>query len=739
MAAPDPKEIRDAFSDYRDEWQIVRDEAAADMQAISPEGPWSSQDRAQREDTGRPCLHLDQINQYLNQSKGNVRKNKRAIKAIPKGDGANDQDAKRRSTLIMGIEDRSRAQPIYLNAYESMIERSYGFAVIRTEFKDSYESETYDPSIFDLEIIVKPILNPDTVLLNPSYKQPDASDITDAFLLELIPKAQFKKKYPKAEITDFNGIAAETQGSSDWIKDKYVQTAEYWKVEHDTIKLLLVEGPAGLVVVTEKEFKESNRDKKEVKRERKVEVPRVVQYMTNGLEILDEVPWAGSRIPIISCLGPERWRTIGGNAKRELFSMVRFAREPQMLFDFLSSQECEEAGMVPKVPFVGYKGQFESDKETWETLNHVPHSYAQVDIVVDGATGQILPVPTRPQYIPNFQQYELAKDSAGRAIQSGMGISPLPTAAARRNEKSGVALERIDDMESLGNFMFVDRYENCFLYNMGWQINELITPILDTQREQAVSDPDGTRTTMHLVGNTSHPIDQDGAYDVQGSDGQPLPQDHLHTGKGDFDVTIDTGPSQSSEREEQDDFVDTLITNIATLPMPGTPAAKVLALGIRMRPTLGPIGQKIADIFDPPDPSNLPPEAQAVVAQLQAQLQQAQQESSALHMDRAGKVLEQQTKILMEQMKQDGENNRAQLNNDIKVLLGEIAAKAQDANQRQQLYQEFVKLNHVQAHEAAMQAVDHQHQAAQASQAQQAQALQAQQATPTPSSPQPGA
>ena len=112
----------------------------------------------------------------------------------------------------------------------------------------------------------------------------------------------------------------------------------------------------------------------------------------------------------------------------------------------------------------------------------------------------------------------------------------------------------------------------------------------------------------------------------------------------------------------------------------------------------------------------------------------AQTESSALHMERAGKVLEQQTKILLEQMKQDGENNRAQLANDIRVLLGEIAAKSQDTQQRQQLYEEFIKLNHVQAHEAALQAVEHQHQATQATQQQQAAALQQQQATPTPES-----
>ena len=707
MADPTPKEIRDAYQDYRDAWREIRDAAKEDMRAISPQGPWTDEDRDARKGSGRPCIHLDQLNQFLSQVNGNVRKSKRAIKAIPKGNGANDQDAQKRSAAIMGIEERSQAQPIYLGAFQSMIERSYGFAVIRTEYKDE--------SSFDMEILIKPIMNPDTVLLSPYYKQPDASDIPDGFILDLMPKAQFKQKYPDARVTDFGDQDLNDSTITDWIKDKYLQIGEYWKVQSTFETLLLVETAKGPVVFKEDEWKAAKEAgiQGEVKRDRKVEVPEVFQYMTNGLETLDRVPWDGSRIPIISCLGPERWTTEGGKPKRELLSMVRFARDPQMLLDYLASGECEEAGQIPKSPFVGAVGQFETDKEAWSEVTKVPHAFLQYDIQLDG--GEVVPPPTRPQWTPNFQVWEIAKDAAGRAVQAAMGITPLPDAAQRRNQKSGVALEKIDDMMSLGSFPFVDRFESCFLHNMGWQINELITPVLDTQREMPISTPDGKRSTMQLVGNTSHPLDESGAYEVQG-----LQDGHLHTGKGEFDVTLSTGPSEDSERQEQDEFVDSLIENLANLPMPGTPAAKVLALGIRMRPTLGPVGQQIADVFDPPPPDpNMPPQAQAAIQQLQSQLQQAIQENSALHMERAGKVLEQQTKLIMQQMKEDGDNQRAQLANDIKVLLAEITAKSQDASERQQMYYEFWKENHSAAHEVGMQAMEHQHDAQQADQLQQ--------------------
>ncbi len=684
MSAPTPTQIREAFTDYRNAWKDVYDEGEADMRAISPEGPWSAEDRAAREDAGRPCIHLDQINQYINQSIGNVRMNKRAVKVMPKGNGANDKDAGRRSSLIMGIEERSQAQPIYLYTFECMIERSFGFALLRTEYQEG--------ATFDQDIWIKPVQNPGAVLISPYFKQPDASDIPEGFVVDRIPKRQFKDKYRDAKVTDFSGAMLGGDHVSDWITDRTVQIAEYWKIEHDQRTLLLVKMPDGsMETVFEDEFEGKRgksgkflkgRDGVTVVREREIQEPRVVQYVTNGIEILDEIPWAGRRIPIISCLGPERWVNQGGEAKRQLLSMVRFARDPQMLYDFLATQECELAGMVPKVAYRGAKGQFESDRETWEEINKVPHAFVEYDIVIDGAAGAALPPPERENFDAPFQEYEVAKDAAGRSIQASMGSSPLPTAAQRRSEKSGLALERIDDLESLGNFLFVDRYENSFLHNMGWQINDLITPVLDTQREVPVSLPDGKRDILHVVGKTSHPIDEQGVYEVRGVDGlKPVPEEHIHTGRGEFDVTISAGPSKQSERESQASFVDQLLENMPNLPPPGAPQAKVLALAIRMRPDLGPIGEQIADVFDPPDPNGLPPAAQAAIAQLQGQLTAAQTELEALHMDRAGRVLEQQTKKEIEAMKAQNSIVLQHLKNLVDLVKAELAAKSRSTDQ----------------------------------------------------------
>jgi len=44
--------------------------------------------------------------------------------------------------------------------------------------------------------------------------------------------------YPDARVTDFDDVDSSEQGISDWLKDKYVQVAEFWKVETTLTKLL---------------------------------------------------------------------------------------------------------------------------------------------------------------------------------------------------------------------------------------------------------------------------------------------------------------------------------------------------------------------------------------------------------------------------------------------------------------------------------------------------------------------
>lgn len=684
--APSPIEIREQFSDYSSDWKDIKEEGRIDVQYASGD-PWDPEDRKAREDAGRPCISLDEITQYLNQAINNVRQNKRAVQVNPKGSGATDKDAERRGDIIRGIEYRSNAQSAYITAFENALQRSYGFAALRTE---------YDEDGFNQHLVIKRISNPDSVLIASDFDEADAHDMTACFWLNVISKKDFKRQYKGAKVTDFD--SEQMQEAPNWIRDKDVQIAEFWKVNTSFRKMLLIDTPEGHKSVYEDEL--SKRDDRgrftkrgdlKILKERDCEKREVVQYITNGLEILEENPWAGSRIPILPCFGKELFIDEGGGAKRVLLSMVRLARDAQMLHAYLASQEAEEAGLAPKSPFVGYKGQFESDSEAWETATKVAHAMLQVDPVVDSASGQVLPLPTRPAFQPNFQAYEVAKESSRRSIQSAMGISPLPTAAQRQNEKSGIALQHIATQEAIGAFHFTDNYD-LFLQNAGWQMNELLGPIYDTARDVPVTTAKQTHETVRI---------NDPGYAEQNPD-----KAHLDTQSGDFDVTISTGPSYQSQRDIASQFVDTLLQNLQSLPVAPPVSAKILSLAIKLK-SLGPIGDEIADLLSPPDQNGMPPQAQAAIAQAQGQVQELQSQLQQLTMEKQAKTVEKQFDLQIASVKSQGDVKLKLLDNEVKLAVAEIGAKSQDVKHRQQLDADLDSKLQDHAHEAEMSAMEH--------------------------------
>lgn len=654
------RDIREDYSYFRDFWRENHEEAKIDLRFVSGD-PWDPDDRMLREDNNRPVLSPDELDQYLNATINNLRQNKRAIKVNPKGSGANDKDAERRSAIIRGIEYASNAQSAYTNAFECSINCGMGFFRVTTKII-SKENE--------VEPRIKIIENPLSVLLDPNALEADFSDQKRCFVMNVVRQRDFKKKYPKAERTDFT--ADDMTAAPDWISAQNIMVAEYWRIDdYDE------NGDGGTVT----------------------------QYITNGVEILERNKWAGSWIPIIPVTGKKVYVPAGGEMKRMYYSMIRKARGPQMMLAYIASQEAEEYGMAPRAPVIGYVGQFETDKEAWDSLNRVPRSYIQVDPIVDGANS-ILPLPQRSPFSPNASAYEIGFERWRRSIQSAMGITPLPTAAQRQNEKSGVALDKIQSQQAIGSFHFTDNFDRA-IENAGRQLDELITEVMDTPRQVGTRAPDDSHQLMHVIPGGQPPQQQPGEPPVD-------PKDVFDPTKGDFGVTISTGMSYQSQREEASAFVDLLVQNIGELPIPPQAKATLLARAVSLK-DIGPIGDELAKILDPQgDGEPLPPQAQQAIADLQKQLQAAHQ--AGLEMSQKNSELEFDKKAQI--TKNQGEFAITKLKIEAGVAEAEITTKAQNLSERMEFIGDLVK-----------QLVDHNHQQAmQSAGAQQQQDAQAQQA-----------
>lgn len=671
------KEIRDKYRYYCDAWKDIRDEAREDMRYAPGNNPWPEPDIESRRRYGRPALFSDQIGQFVNQAINQIRQNPRGIKVDPKGYGADAKSAELREDLIRSIETSSKAwRSAYLPGYENALQRSYGFWRVSRE---------YDGKSFNQVLRIKGILNPDSVLYDPDCKEADWSDAEGVFILDPMRKDDFQRKYPRAEKKDFSDD--DRSVAKDWIQDDKVLVAEFYRAEYNTRTLLLLSD--GSVAFEDELPDDFARDF--IVDEREYEDRRIVKYIVNGVEVLEEgeEPKGCKIIPVIACIGKEIYVDSGSGPRRQLISFVRAARDPQMFYNYLLSGEAEEVKRVPKSPYVGYVGQFESDAEAWKNYTDQPYSYLQIDPKTDPSDGSLLPLPQFQQITPNFQGWSIGKDDAIRAIQAALGLTPLPTAAARRNEKSGVALDKIQEQESVGSFHFVDNL-NRALELTGRVLDERLGPVYDAEREIALHKADNSRKIVRL--------------NVPYTDPESQEQQHFPVDQGEHDVTISTAPSYQSQRDAATAFLELLISNIQQLPLAPEVKARLLSLAVQMK-QLGPLGDEMAEIISPDQNAQLPPQAMAAIQQIQqkavalnAYAQELEKELQQLKLEKAGKAWDNSVRVQIDHMEQA-----------VKVLVAEITTKAQKESERDALFHKMWEIMTGQAHEAAMQAADHQH------------------------------
>ena len=669
------QEIKDRFRYMREAWREVRDEAATDMRYVSGD-PWEPAERQQRIAMKRPVISADELGQYLNRGVNNLRLNPIAIKIVPKGSGSNDQKAEFLSDLVRGIEYKSVAQAAYVTAAENMFSRSYGYFRISRQYINERS--------FNQELIIRRIANPDTVWLDPDAKEADWSDMADAFITDTITKVAFRARFKNAKMQDFTTDEARTD--TIWVQDKTLTIAEYWKVKKEQRKLLEVESPEGIVAVFEDEIQDykARFERTVVKRERNSERRVVTQCMTNGLEVLEQNEWLGKWIPIIPVVGKELWVPSAGGSKRQLMSLVRLAREPYMLYCYARTAQAETVGQTPKTKWLIEEGQIAGHEDEWANANISPITALVWKSSPEAAGGQRTPPPQRIDYNPPIDSLETLAEASRRAIQSAMGITPLPTAAQRRNEKSGVALQEISQEQDLGSFHFVDNYKKA-LEHAGRVIVDLIPKVYDWSGDVAVKREDGE----HAVVKINQP--------TQDENGQTINFNIADEDFGEHDVTISTGPSDQSQRDAADKFLDVLA---------GIPElfARVADLVVKAK-GLGAIGNEIADRLTPPEfakegsPQQAAAQAQQAGMQLQqlgAFTQQLQQELAKLQQEKQGKVIEMQGRMEIEK-----------IHADTQIAIAEINTKSQEVNQRIQWLQEVWTELHGSAHEAAQQAQEH--------------------------------
>lgn len=641
------RKIREDFAYCRSYWRENYDEAAKDMDCMAGIPPKEfSDDRS-----NRPCIWPDETSQYIKQANNNLRQNKRSIRISPRSEDATDKDAEHRQAYMRGIEYASKAQSIYSTGFESCTECGFGFW--RVSLRVTGPKGEQEPRIVRIP-------NWATVYMDPDAMEADFSDMSICFVIDRMRLETFKRKYPRAKKQSFT--AEDRQVAPDWLQGDNIVVAEYWTREEDDAE----DG--------EKQF-------------------RVRQRIVNGVEELEKNDWIGSWIPIIPVVGEEIYVKEGGQSKRRIMSMIRRGRPAQQMMAYIASQEQEEFSQAPRAPYQGWKGTF--DAEQHKDLHKDPRAYVEFKFPADWpAQWGPPPMPSRNQYEPQIQSYEIAYERWRRSHQAAIAGNPLPTDAQKINDKSGVALERIQDAGATGAFHFTDNFVRS-LHNTGLQINELITKLaeLDSLPKQVLGRNKKDEDVRIRVARKGE-VPPESSEHLQESD-------VFFAHRGQFEVSVGDGPNYQSEREEAAEFADQIWQIAAKLGLPPQVTMKLLALATRMR-NVGALGDEIAELLSPPDSNNLPPQAQAAIAQLQGQLQQAMAEIQKLHLEKLGKVIEIQGKSGLADKEFTARMAEADKDRETKLAVAEITTKAQNISERVAAIEDLMKQFHEQAHELAL-------------------------------------
>jgi hypothetical protein len=518
-------------ADYKtadDHWSENRKAAAEAIKFRVPGGQWDARIKRERESIGLPCIESDKINQYIRQVVNDGRQNRPSVKVSPE-EGGDIEVAEAFGGLIRSICDRSNAD----EAFDTGLDHAAGsgFGWLRVLTKPVREKS------FLQDIDIRRVGNPLSVMLAP-HSLADGSDARFGFVLDEIPKDDYKKRYPKAKETNWQD-AAYTEG---WVSDKNVRIVEYYYKVETTVTMHLLETGEE---VEDKEYQAAIAEGIQVPviavdaygkpQTRDFTVERVKWCRASGAEILEENDWLGKYIPIIPVYGNE----INVEGKIVLYGLVKPAMDPQRLYNFSRSAFAQRVGMTPKAPWLMAEGQAEGYEEEWKTANSGQHQvlfYKAID-----NNGTPVPPPQRISASDVPAGFQADMEIAAHDIQASMGMYSA-SIGERSNEKSGKAIMARQREGDTATFHYQDNLNRAIRY-LGRQLVDLIPKVIDSKRAARILGEDGVAKIVDIDPEQQAPVQK-----IKTAQGVKV---IYNLNAGVYDVSISAGPSYTTKRQEQ--------------------------------------------------------------------------------------------------------------------------------------------------------------------------------------------
>lgn len=564
----------------------------------------------------RPVITVNKVDNYCRQVSNQQRQQRPRIKVHATNTHEDMLDAQTIGGIIRHIEVNSNADYAYDNAFDYAVRMGWGFIRVRTD----YVSE----DSFDQEIYIDPVDNPFTVYYDPNSVAPDGSDCERCLITTMVAKEQFRKMYPEA---DDGGTSFTQRGTGDsqseWITKEDIRLAEYYyTVKEKATLYLLSDGSA--TFADDKDFFQRLDNYGITVVDKRDSYKKSIKYCKmTAIEILEERDWAGKYIPVVPVYG--RHLVVGD--KRKKFGMIRYAKDPQRMYNFWQTSITEGVALAPKAKWLLAEGQDEGHENDWANANIKSFPllrYKQTDI-----DGRPAPPPQRLQPEPPQAGVMAAAAGVNDDIKSIMGI--FDPAQLGQGNISGKALNGQQQQVDLTNFDYYDNLTRSIAH-IGKICLDLIPKIYDTERVMRIIGDDGKPELLTI--------------NQRDSVGRVLNDVTV----GQYDVVMETGPGYNSKRQEA---VDNMLPLLSAAP-----ELMQVAGDLVFRNMDWPGADIIADRLAAANPmaqiddkSKVPPQVQMQLAMSQKQIQELTQALQAKEL-----LLKQRMDV--EQLRQEAETKR---------------------------------------------------------------------------------
>jgi len=506
--------------------------------AQSQDGQWADLVNGETEDS-RARFTVNKIAASLAVVYGNYVHIRPQSKLVAAGLGADKESAEVRTGLVRSIEQQNQAADIYDTAFKNIIQCGFGAWKIKLDYSD-------DDS-FDQDIIMIPI--PDaanTVWFDPTAKRYDRRDGDYAFHVEHISFEDYKLRYPKSSMAQFptmEKLVAGNTMNSYWYKGEMVAVGQYWRKVPVRKRIGLLETGKTVEVTAELEASLQNGEGAELVRDemgnvktRMVDSHRVEMFMMNGLEILgDGWEFPSKFIPIVPAFGEQ----VSVQGERHTRGMVRFAKDPQRIYNYANSAFIESAAISPEQPYLIASEQIDQYEEEWETAGAELPPYLRYRHI-DG-----VPMPQRANAPMANQTLVAQMSQSENDIRATMGVINVGGMQQPQDISGRSFIEQIKNND-LGTVVFTDNLKKSVQYSTEI-INSLLPVAYDSERVVRVVGEDGS--TEEIAFNKQE----------RNANGEWVTMNDLSSGK--YDVFSSASPSYMSQRNELMETLNKLSAN----------------------------------------------------------------------------------------------------------------------------------------------------------------------------------